>query len=191
MADEVRSLAQRSAEAAKNTAELLEIAQINANEGVTMSRETAEHLHNIRAAAEKVRQVSDEVSSASEEQSHGIDQLHISISEIDKLTQSNAATSEETAAASEQLSAQSSVLNEIVVELKSIIYGADKTFHTRTDNKPHSNRKTGTYRAATKKPALTTTKKLNMGSSSSMAASKKAAQAGAIAPDEIIPFDED
>ena len=193
VADEVRSLAQRSAEAAKNTAELLEIAQINANDGVTMSRETAGHLHSIREAAEKVRQVSDEVSSASEEQSHGIDQLNISISEIDKLTQANAATSEETAAASEQLSAQASTFHEIVVELQAMIYGANKISHIRTEDKSQFNRKAGASRhgSMTKKPAIPA-KKLHTGSSH-MAVSKKmpAAQEGAISPDEIIPFDED
>ena len=193
VADEVRSLAQRSAEAAKNTAELLATAQINANEGVTMSRGTAELLHSIRVAAEKVRQVSDEVSSASEEQSQGISQLNISISEIDKLTQHNAATSEETAAASEQLSAQAAVLNEIVVELEAIIYGADKTSYARTNDRSYSGRKAGARRMPAARKPVNTAKKLNSGSSSSALVSKRspATQAGAIAPDEIIPFDED
>ena len=194
VADEVRSLAQRSAEAAKNTSALLETAQVNANEGVTMSRETAKHLHSIRDAAEKVRQVSDEVSSASDEQSHGIDQLNISISEIDKLTQSNAATSEETAAASEQLSAQASTFHEIVIDLRAMIYGANKTSNTIIDDRSYRKTESPRRGTMTKKTAVspTTAKKLNAGSSS-MAVSRKmsATQPGVISPDEIIPFDED
>jgi methyl-accepting chemotaxis protein len=123
VAEEVRNLAQRSAEAAKNTASLIEESQKNANNGVAVSVEVADILKRIYEAAAKVTQLNSEVSAASDEQSKGIEQVNKAVSEMDKVTQSNAANAEESAAASEELSAQARELLDMVAQLVAMVGG--------------------------------------------------------------------
>ena len=119
----MRNLAQRSAEAAKNTATLIEESQENAVSGVAVSSEVAEILKNIYDATQKVTQLNSEVSSASDEQAKGIEQVNKAVSEMDKVTQSNAANAEESASASEELSAQANELQDQMNVLRSIVEG--------------------------------------------------------------------
>jgi methyl-accepting chemotaxis protein len=114
VAEEVRSLAQRSAEAAKNTSALIEGSQERAARGVAVSAEMAEALNQIAAAVDKVTQLVGEIAAASEEQAQGIDQVNISTAQMDRVTQSNSANAEESASASEELSAQARELSEMV-----------------------------------------------------------------------------
>lgn len=131
VAEEVRNLAQRSAEAAKNTSALIEGAQKNADNGVASSTQVGQILDEITQAAQKVAALVAEVASATNEQSKGIDQVNLAVSEMDKVTQTNAANSEEAASASEELSAQSRELNEMVVTLMGIVGGARASKNTR------------------------------------------------------------
>jgi methyl-accepting chemotaxis protein len=124
VAEEVRNLAQRSAEAAKNTAGLIEGSQKNADNGVSVSMEVGKTLDEIAMAAQKVADLAAEVSSATNEQSQGIDQVNLAVAEMDKVTQSNAANSEEAASASEELSAQARELTDMVVTLTTIVSGS-------------------------------------------------------------------
>jgi methyl-accepting chemotaxis protein len=124
VAEEVRNLAQRSAEAAKNTSALIEQAQKNADNGVAVSNEVAANLHEIADAAQKVVALATEVSAATEEQSKGIEQINTAVAQMDKVTQGNAASSEEAASASEELSAQAKELKEMVGALTAIVSGA-------------------------------------------------------------------
>ena len=121
VAEEVRNLAQRSAEAAKNTAELIEGSQKNAENGVTVSGEVGGILNDIVEGIQKVGQLINEVSAATDEQSHGLDEINKAVAELDKVTQGNAANAEETASASEQLSAQASELGDHVRRLKTVV----------------------------------------------------------------------
>jgi methyl-accepting chemotaxis protein len=125
VAEEVRSLAQRSAEAAKNTSALIEQSQKNADHGVAVSQEVAGILAQIVEGVGKLSELIGEVSSANQEQSKGIEQIGTAVSMMDKLTQANAASSEESASASEELSAQANELNEMVNILVSIVSGAN------------------------------------------------------------------
>ncbi|MEO7426448.1 MAG: methyl-accepting chemotaxis protein [Fibrobacteria bacterium] len=124
VAEEVCNLAQRSAEAAKNTSSLIEQSQKNADNGVSVSQEVAAILASIVASVSKLSQLIGEVSSASQEQTKGIEQIGMAVSEMDKLTQSNAATAEESASASEELSAQANELNDMVNVLVAIVSGS-------------------------------------------------------------------
>ncbi|MDX9974089.1 MAG: methyl-accepting chemotaxis protein, partial [FCB group bacterium] len=124
VAEEVRNLAHRSAEAAKNTATLIEEAQRNSDNGVTVSSEVESILSQIFDKAQKVSQLVGEVSAATQEQAKGIAQVNIAVSQMDNLTQANAASSEETASASEELSAQANELDSMVGELHAIVNGA-------------------------------------------------------------------
>ncbi|MDX9973459.1 MAG: methyl-accepting chemotaxis protein [FCB group bacterium] len=121
VAEEVRNLAQRSAEAAKNTASLIEGAQRNAANGVSVSEQVGLALAHIGDSVDKAAQLVAEVSVASSEQAKGIDQVNTAVAQMDSVTQANAANAEETASASGQLSSQSRELREIVVRLASIV----------------------------------------------------------------------
>jgi len=121
VAEEVRNLAQRSAEAAKNTAQLIEGSRTNTENGVQVSAEVSELLTTISERAQKVAQLSSEVSAASEEQSQGIDQVNGAVAQMDQVTQTNAANAEESASASEELSGQAQNLNAMVEELVAIV----------------------------------------------------------------------
>jgi methyl-accepting chemotaxis protein len=121
VAEEVRNLAQRSAEAAKNTATLIEDAQKNADHGVHVSAEVEAVLSQIADKVQKVSHLVEEVAAASREQSRGIEQVNIAVSQMDQVTQSNAANSEEAASAAEELSAQAEQMNEMVAALEAVV----------------------------------------------------------------------
>lgn len=123
VAEEVRNLAQRSAEAAKTTAALIEESQKNSEQGVRVSEEVGKILVQIVSGADKVTQYIAEVSAACEEQSRGAAEISKAVAEMDKLTQSNAANAEETASASEELSAQSNELDDMVNALVAVVRG--------------------------------------------------------------------
>lgn len=114
VAEEVRSLAQRSAEAAKSTAELIEGSVKNAEAGVRLSDEVARQLQDIVGGSEKVNDIVAEIAAASAEQAKGIGQINTAISQINQITQQNAANSEQSAAAAEELSAQAGQLADMV-----------------------------------------------------------------------------
>lgn len=131
VAEEVRRLAQRSAEAAKTTAQLIEKSQKHTEEGVQVSQEVANILEQITQNVEKVATLISEVSAASNEQSQGIEQINQAVGQMNQVIQSNAANSEEAAAASEELSAQADELNRLVGVLRGILEGDKKVGETK------------------------------------------------------------
>ena len=130
VAEEVRSLARRSAEAARETAGKIEGAIANTHQGVDISSKVATALHEIVARVREVDQLVTEVSSATGEQREGILQITQSIGQMDKVTQSNASCSEESAAAAEQLNAQAAALTEVAADLMRMV-GEVKADHVR------------------------------------------------------------
>jgi len=123
VAEEVRSLARRSAEAAKNTADLIESSQTSAAQGVRASAQVSESLASILESVGNVTQLIGTIAVASEEQAAGIEQVNASVAQMDRVTQGNAATAEESASASEELSAQARDLNMMVAELIRTVRG--------------------------------------------------------------------
>ncbi|NUN96018.1 MAG: methyl-accepting chemotaxis protein [Candidatus Omnitrophica bacterium] len=123
VAEEVRNLAQRSSEAAKNTSNLIEGSQKNAEEGVAASQEVGGILREIVEGVQRVAHLIGEVTAASQEQAQGIEQINTAVAQLDKVTQSNAATAEESASASEELNAQAEELKQMVSVLVAIIGG--------------------------------------------------------------------
>jgi len=121
VAEEVRSLAMRSAEAAKNTAHLIEESQGNADAGVRAADEVGTILNAIVDNVKQVSTLASEITVASQEQALGVNQINMAISEVDKVTQANAAISEEAASASEELSGQARALDTMVKELAGIV----------------------------------------------------------------------
>ncbi|MEO0247763.1 MAG: methyl-accepting chemotaxis protein [candidate division WOR-3 bacterium] len=130
VAEEVRRLAQRSAEAAKNTQQIIENTIKKSNDSAVMSKEVGEMLQKLRENAEKVLVLVQEVSTASNEQAKGVEQINTAMMEINKSTQEVAANSEETASSSEELTAQANELLSLVGELEKLVSGRtsiDKT----------------------------------------------------------------
>jgi methyl-accepting chemotaxis protein len=114
VAEEVRKLAMRSAEAAKNTADMIEESVKNADGGVKITEEVAKSLSQIVDRTGKVGDLIAEIAAASNEQALGIEQVNTAVAQMNQVTQSNAANSEESASASEELSSQASELANMV-----------------------------------------------------------------------------
>jgi methyl-accepting chemotaxis protein len=125
VADEVRNLAQRSAQAAKDTAALIEESIGKSNEGSTKLQQVTDVIQAITESATKVKTLVDEVSLGSQDQARGIEQISKAIAQMDQVTQSTAANAEESASASEQMSAQAEALQHIVMQLGSLV-GSEK-----------------------------------------------------------------
>jgi methyl-accepting chemotaxis protein len=121
VADEVRNLAQRAAEAAKNTATLLEDTTGKIRTGSNMLGNATEAFSKVSDNAGKAKELIDEISVASHEQSQGIEQINSAVNEIDKVTQQNAATAEEAASAASELSSQAAVMLNYMQELDHLV----------------------------------------------------------------------
>ncbi len=114
VAEEVRNLAMRSAEAAKNTAALIEEAVRNADNGVGINNEVLAKLNEINEQIVKVGAVMTEVAVASDQQQQGVDQITTAVEQMNGVTQQAAANSEESAATAEELNGQADRLRELV-----------------------------------------------------------------------------
>ena len=112
VAEEVRALALRSAEAAKNTAALIEEAVQNAEGGVEINGEVLRQLTDINTRISRVGEVMGEIASASEEQSSGVEQITSAVEQMNGVTQQVAANSQESAATAQQLAAQADALRQ-------------------------------------------------------------------------------
>lgn len=121
VAEEVRNLAQRSAQAAKETATKIEDSVSKSEQGVRISAEVAKSFEEIQTKIRRLDSLVAEIATASQEQSSGIAQVTTAVTQMDKVTQSNAGNAEETAAAAEELNAQSQVLKESVGSLQALV----------------------------------------------------------------------
>jgi methyl-accepting chemotaxis protein len=118
VAEEVRTLAARSANAAKETTDMIEGSIKKAEGGTKIAKSTAESLGEIVNGIEKVANLVSDIATASNEQASGIEQINQGIMQVSDVVQTNSATSEESAAASEELSSQSELLKEMVNKFK-------------------------------------------------------------------------
>ncbi len=126
VADEVRNLAMRAAEAARNTAALIEGTVKKVTDGSGLVKDTNEAFDKVTHSAAKVGELLADISAASTEQAQGIDQVSKAVSEMDKVTQQNAANAEQSASASEQMSAQAEQMKTMVGKLVDLIEGSRK-----------------------------------------------------------------
>lgn len=106
VAEEVRNLAQRSAEAAKNSTTLISDSTANAKNGVNVTAQMSETLDRIVTGISQVTELVEKVSSASDDQADGVNKINQVMVQMDDNTQNNAAKAEESASSSEELSAQ-------------------------------------------------------------------------------------
>jgi len=114
VAGEVRSLAQRSAQAAKEIKSLIEDSVSRVNSGSQLVGTAGETMSEIVSAVTRVTDIMGEIASASDEQSRGIDQVGQAVTEMDRVTQQNASLVEESAAAAASLEEQASRLSQSV-----------------------------------------------------------------------------
>lgn len=118
VAEEVRNLAARSANAAKETTELIEGSIKNVNAGTEVANNTSESLQEIVGGISKVTDLVGEIAAASSEQAQGINQVNQGLVQLDQVTQQNTANAEESAAAALELSEQANQLTEILKQFK-------------------------------------------------------------------------
>jgi methyl-accepting chemotaxis protein len=121
VADEVRSLAQRCAQAARETAAKIEDSVQKSREGASISSEVAESFSQIQARINQLNELVGEIATATMEQSQGITQVNVAVSQMDKVTQSTAASAEESAGASQELNAQAEALKVTVADLNRLV----------------------------------------------------------------------
>jgi methyl-accepting chemotaxis protein/methyl-accepting chemotaxis protein-1 (serine sensor receptor) len=131
VADEVRNLAQRSAQAAKDTTTLIEDSIAKAGGGRVKVDQVATSLHTITAESGKIKELIDEIQQGSIEQSRGIEQISTAITQMEQMTQNTAANAEEGAAASEELNAQADSLQNVVDRLRMMVDGESTASPTR------------------------------------------------------------
>lgn len=139
VADEVRNLAMRAAEAAKNTAGLIETTIAKVNNGSSLMTKAGESFVEVSGSVQRVGSLIAEIAAASSEQTGGINQINKAISEMDQVTQRNAANAEESAAASTELNSQADTLETLVHDLRAIL---GSTPQDQTLRRPAAGRKT-------------------------------------------------
>jgi methyl-accepting chemotaxis protein len=178
VAEEVRNLAMRSAEAAKNTAEMIEGTLKKTNDGSEIVARTNEAFAKVSESSDKVGELVGEIAAASNEQAQGIEQVNIAVNEMDKVTQQNAANAEESASASEEMNAQAEQMKAMVSDLVSLVGGSRR----------------GSQKGASSVAEHPKTAMHKVLSAPEKKAKKKEvaiAKAREVRPDEVIPMDDD
>jgi methyl-accepting chemotaxis protein/methyl-accepting chemotaxis protein-1 (serine sensor receptor) len=121
VAGEVRNLAQRSAQAAKDTASLIEDSIVRSRDGKAKVDHVAAAIHAIAEDSTKIQLLVDEVNVASQEQSRGIEQVAKAVTQMENVTQRAAASAEESASAATELTAQASSLKDVIARLSEMV----------------------------------------------------------------------
>jgi len=180
VANEVRNLAMRAAEAAKNTSVLIEGTVKKVKEGSELVERTGGAFAEVSKSAAKVAGLVSEIAAASSEQAQGIDQINKAVTEMDKVTQQNAANAEESASASEQMNAQAEQMKEIAGEVMGII-GSRRSMGAAGKDHGESVKKAESVRLAPFIERLKAPRAKSPGAATGRKASK---------PEEVIPFEE-
>jgi len=177
VADEVRNLALRAAEAAKNTAELIEGTVKRVNDGTAVVDKTNAEFAKVAESATKVGELVSEISAASNEQAQGIDEVNKAVAEMDKVVQQNAANAEESASAAEEMNAQAEEMRSYVNDLVALV-GGKAGQAAVTHGRPVHKEALGVKRAAPgRRKALA-------------APGRKQAGQKEVNPEEVIPLDD-
>jgi methyl-accepting chemotaxis protein len=125
VADEVRNLAMRAAEAAKNTANLIEGTVKKIKEGSEVVQKTNAEFSEVQTSSARMAELVGEISAASGEQAQGITQISKAVTEMENVVQRNSANAEESASAAEEMNAQAEQMKQIVADLVTLVGGAN------------------------------------------------------------------
>jgi methyl-accepting chemotaxis protein len=184
VADEVRNLAQRCAQAARDTAVLIEESIAKSNGGQEKVQQVAKAISAITEQSTQVKTLVDEVHLGSQEQSRGIDQIGKTMVQMEQVTQKAAASAEESASAAEELTAQSAALKDIVHRLTAVLglttVGRSTTRSSRPETLPQRRTNVRTNLNALQKAV-----------SHKRPAVKPAFEPVAVASKDAFPIDED
>jgi methyl-accepting chemotaxis protein len=179
VANEVRNLAMRAAEAAKNTSVLIEGTVKKVREGSELVERTGGAFSEVSKSAAKVAGLVAEIAAASSEQAQGIDQINKAVTEMDKVTQQTAANAEESASASEEMNAQAEQMKEVAGEIMRIVGSGGSKGAGKEPGEPVQ--KAGSVRMAPFIERLKVPRAKSPGASGSRKPSR---------PEEVIPFGE-
>ncbi len=181
VADEVRNLAMRAAEAAKNTATLIEDTVKKVGQGTELVEKTGEAFSRVAENSSKVGELVAEIAAASNEQAEGIGQVNSAVTQMDKVVQQNAASAEESASASEELSAQAEQMKGMVEGLVAMIGGGKSS--ALVSSPPRW--KGPVHETVTKKAPREASTKTKVDTA------KTAEDNAGVDPEKVIPFDDD
>ncbi|MBI3791249.1 MAG: HAMP domain-containing protein [Gemmatimonadetes bacterium] len=188
VAEEVRSLAIRSADAARTTASLIEQSVTSAQDGVGISGEVASNLADIDAQVRRVRDVMGEIAAASQQQDQGVAQINTAIDQMNGVTQQAAANAEESVSAAQELSSQAEQLTALVSDF-TLSAG-----HAKATARAAGPRPTAPARKVASLPSARTGARMTALTAQGAAATPTPSRlAGVAAPAgaELIPFDDD
>ena len=200
VAEEVRNLAMRAAEAAKNTSGLIEGTSRQIERGAGLADKTSAAFSKAVGSSKKMGELIAEIAEATEEQARGIEQVNRAVSDLDKVVQQNAATAEESAGASEEMNAQSQQMKAFVHGLADLVgSGARKPPDAGKTRRSRAGGKTGASTAAPRRRANGAADSGNGAgkwpSSPYETGSAKlyetAGDARELRPEKVIPFDSD
>jgi len=191
VADEVRNLAMRAAEAAKNTASLIEGTVNKVKEGSELVQMSAKEFDHVALSTDKVKELVAEITAASREQAQGVDQINQAIAEMDKVVQQTAANAEESASASEEMNAQAEQMKDTVLQLMAIVGGANGG---RPEHRQQVSRRqlgTGATHTQAALPPKARLALLTSGKkASAKARSAEVSSPKVIPPEQVIPLEE-
>jgi methyl-accepting chemotaxis protein len=190
VADEVRNLAMRAAEAAKNTADLIEGTVKKIKEGSEIVQKTNSEFSEVQASSAKMGELVGEISAASGEQAQGIEQISKAVSEMDRVIQRNSASAEESASASEEMSAQAEQMKQFVGELATVVGGV--TSHS-TSKGATASREKAASKKGTKGPKIFAAyeKKAKVHPRAGNGKASVPLGKGDAGPEKMIPFDDE
>ncbi len=189
VADEVRNLAIRAAEAAKNTATLIEGTVKKVKNGSDIVARTNEAFAKVATGSKKAGDLVGEITAASQEQAQGIQQINKAVAEMDKVVQQNAATAEESSSAADEMRAQTDHINGIITDLVGLVGGSAAPVGRRDLSHPPSdlvNRERVGHRAKGDKGSG-----LHPAKMKSVPVKMISNKTKAVRPDQVIPLEKD
>lgn len=181
VADEVRNLAMRSADAAKNTANLIENTIVTVRNSRDLTEQTQQGFRENVEISTKIGQLVDEIAAASAEQAQGIGQIGKAVAEMDKVVQQAAANAEESASAAEEMNAQAFQMKNNVEQLVTIVDGENHAGGSPVSRKPLGSDEKPIVKKQGKPPV----RKLLAAGSTALKKGKT------VRPEDVIPFDKD
>ena len=183
VAEEVRNLAMPSADAAKNTAALIEGTVEKVSRGSAIVEDTSKTFIEVNEHSNKIGQLVKEVATASNEQTTGVGQVNQAVTQLDQAVQQIAANSEESASAAEEMNAQIESIRDVLNSLTTLVNGKRASKSTKAAPRTAASSGTTLRRPPAAAPATAKQKSLPKPSSKPAPAATKA--------DQVIPFDDD